>query len=297
MNHTVAYIVPTAKDLFWTTYGASASLAATVVSKSGLPYDWSIKLVNSTNYILVFGIVGVLYIELIYQWTKFLYRRGWIQRHQLALPDDRDYVMNYFAATSIVTMPVFYIAARWEIVYPKITYKFDFWQLVLFQLAVFFLQDIWYFYGHRYMHKNKVLWNWVHSHHHEKRNINAFSTGYAAWIENFLLIGPSILISVVLMDLMPSFNMLTLRLAWLSQFKIFVIGHTGMKMHPLLYFGNPFAWLQQVLSPVGLSQIPEDHEMHHLYPMCNFSLNFRLWDTLWGSYKSIETLNRNKKKA
>ena len=28
--------------------------------------------------------------------------------------------------------------------------------------------------------------------------------------------------------------------------------------------------------------------MHHLYPGCNFSLNFRVWDYLFRSYKPIE---------
>ncbi|KAJ3189301.1 hypothetical protein HDU85_002929 [Gaertneriomyces sp. JEL0708] len=294
----VAGLLPavSVKDLLWTVYDTYAATAAGAISKTGLSNAASLRFVHCCSHIMLFGFLAVVYMELIYQWSRMLYHFKLVRRHQLALPDDRDYFTNFFAATSIVTAPIFYLGWRWDDISDKITYKFNLWQVLAFHVFIFFLQDIWYFHGHRFMHKNKFFWNHVHSHHHEKKNINAFSTGYAAWIENFLLVGPVILASVFVMDwLMPEFNMTTVRLAWLSQFKVFIIGHSGMKMSALLYFPNPFAFLaQQLLSPVGLSQIPEDHEMHHLYPMSNFSLNYRLLDKLRGSYRSIDTLRSKK---
>eukprot|EP00475_Leptophrys_vorax_P040867 TRINITY_DN76585_c0_g1_i1.p1 TRINITY_DN76585_c0_g1~~TRINITY_DN76585_c0_g1_i1.p1 ORF type:complete len:154 (+),score=30.83 TRINITY_DN76585_c0_g1_i1:39-464(+) len=138
------------------------------------------------------------------------------------------------------------------------------------------------------MHKNKWFWNNVHCIHHEKRNVTVYATAYAAWIENFLLIAPEFVLVLIAMDCMSStkFNLLTFYACFGGQAIIFTLGHCGYKFHPVLYLlGPPNTHIQQIprLIGSGYSETPEDHEMHHLYPMANFGLNFTFWDKMMGS--------------
>jgi sterol desaturase/sphingolipid hydroxylase (fatty acid hydroxylase superfamily) len=78
------------------------------------------------------------------------------------------------------------------------------------------------------MHKNKWFWNNVHSHHHEKKNLNVYSTGYAVLLENFFLIAPPVMIvQFGYLFLAKEYNLMTMDLSMLAQTLIFTIGHSG----------------------------------------------------------------------
>jgi len=47
-------------------------------------------------------------------------------------------------------------------------------------------------------------------------------------------------------------------------------------------------WLVRVPAVAGCDLSPEDHEMHHLHPKCNFSLNFSFWDRVLGTYMPLD---------
>ncbi|KAJ3112318.1 C-4 sterol methyl oxidase [Phlyctochytrium bullatum] len=237
--------------------------------------------------------LNILYLiltETQFQILAFLYRRGVLKRVQDALPDDRDIPQVLLAATS-VTFPVgLYQAWNHHHLAAKTLVRFNVVEILVLQIALFLAVDTWYFWGHRFMHKNKFFWNNVHKHHHEKKNINVYSTAYAAFVENLILISPVIIITFALYDaLSPVFNPLAWRMAMINQSIVFNLGHCGFRFHPVMHlFVSPSGWTHTLLKPFDLSQVPEDHEMHHLYPLSNFSLNFRIWDTIMGSYKPIE---------
>jgi sterol desaturase/sphingolipid hydroxylase (fatty acid hydroxylase superfamily) len=73
---------------------------------------------------------------------------------------------------------------------------------------------------------------------------------------------------------------------------IFNLGHSGFRQNLWLWAIMPLAFLQQLPAFLGipLSLKSTDHEMHHLFPQCNFALNFSFWDKMLSSYKPIETL-------
>ncbi|KAI8853419.1 hypothetical protein BC829DRAFT_8926 [Chytridium lagenaria] len=180
----------------------------------------------------------------------------------------------------------------------KTVFRFNIAEIIALQVFVFLNVDTWYFWGHRMMHKSKFLWNNVHKHHHEKKNVNVYSTAYAAFVENLVLIAPVIILSMAIYDSVSvEFNGLAWHMAIINQAIIFNIGHCGFRFHPMMHFMIlPSGIIHRMFQPFDLSQVPEDHEMHHLYPLCNFSLNFRIWDTLMGSYKSIDHVIAMKEK-
>ncbi|KAJ3092520.1 hypothetical protein HK102_006297 [Quaeritorhiza haematococci] len=283
-----------------------------------VPHSILMPSIHAVTGSIIFGAVAPLYMEWLYQYTKFWFDRGVVKRYQNALPDDRDFVTNFFAAISIALPFAFWRAFNDERVGAKTVYRIDVLSIIVFHYIVFFAMDIWYFFGHRYCHKNKFLWKYVHSHHHEKKNVNVsdqislsedrlkvfglkdrlktFSTGYAAFVENLILVGPVILFSAIVMDTFwTDFDRIAFEMAWFSQFKVFILGHSGMRMHLVMYFPWVFSGLQQVFG--SFSQIPEDHEMHHVYVMSNFALNFRFMDRWFGSYKPIEYVMDRRKAA
>ncbi|KAJ3092518.1 hypothetical protein HK102_006295 [Quaeritorhiza haematococci] len=262
-----------------------------------IPESWLLPTVQALTGSFVGAFVGILYMEFLFQYTKFWFNRGVLKRYQGAIPEEREILTNFIAGTSIQLPIAFWRAFNAERIAAKSVWRLDPLSLLLFHYIIFFLQDTWYYFGHRFMHKNKFFWKWVHGHHHEKKNINTFSTGYAAFVENLILVGPVLLLTALIMDTFwTEFNHAVFNLAWLSQFTIFILGHSGMRMHLVLHFPWVLAGLQRVFG--SYSQIPEDHEMHHIYVMSNFSLNFTFWDKLFGTYKPIEhVMNRRKAEA
>ncbi|KAJ3101922.1 hypothetical protein HDU97_000963 [Phlyctochytrium planicorne] len=238
-------------------------------------------------------IINTLYLILTesqFQFLAFWFRRGVLVRVQETLPEDRDLV-QFWIGTSSVTLPMaLFQVLNKEHFEAKTVFEWNFLEIGVLTMAILLAVDAWYFFGHRYMHKNKWFWNNVHKHHHEKKNINVYSTAYAAFIENLILITPVVLTCMVIYDsISPKFNRLAWHLALIAQGIIFNLGHCGYRFHSMMHFMvPPNGFLHQIFRPWDLSQVPEDHESHHLYPLANFGLNFRIWDSWFGSYKPVE---------
>ncbi|KAJ3092519.1 hypothetical protein HK102_006296 [Quaeritorhiza haematococci] len=282
--------------LYFDLYANPVASVISFVSLGLIPHSWLMPAIHALTGSIAFAVGAPLYMEALYQYTKYFYDLGIMKRYQNSLPDDRDYVTNFLAALSITLPFGFWRAFNHERISAKTIFSLDPVTIVVFHYVVFFSMDAWYFFGHRYMHKNKFFWNWIHKHHHEKKNINTFSTGYAAFVENLILVSPVIVFSALAMDnCFDQFNQTAFDMAWFSQFKVFILGHSGMRMHPLMYFPWIFSGFQQVFG--SFSNIPEDHEMHHLYVMSNFALNFRFLDRWFGSYKPIEYVMDRRKTA
>ncbi|KAJ3178897.1 hypothetical protein HK101_010083 [Irineochytrium annulatum] len=279
-------------DLFNTTVRSINAASSNYISESAA------QILIRTLVRCFFANIGFLILtELQHQFFRLMGYLGVLKRVQ-DTSDDRDIVQALIATTS-VTLPVsLYQALSHSRVAPITIYSWNLVELLAVQMFLFLMVDTWYFWGHRTMHKNKFLWNNVHKHHHEKKLLNVYSTAYAAFVENLILIAPIIILSIeVYRTVMPHYNKVAWELAIINQALIFNYGHCGYRYSPLFHFlASPTALVHRVFAPFNLSQINEDHEMHHLYPLCNFSLNFRLWDTIMGSYKPIEHVIAMKEK-
>ncbi|KAJ3215961.1 hypothetical protein HDU67_010117 [Dinochytrium kinnereticum] len=255
-------------------------------------------LIRAATATIILNSLYILLTELQHQFLAFWFRRGVLTRVQETLPEDRDIGQALIAATS-VTFPVsLYQAYNRAHFAAKTVVSFNVTEILVLQMALFLAVDTWYFWGHRFMHKNKFCWNYIHKHHHEKKNLNVYSTSYAAFVENLILVAPVIILTLAAYDASSiRFNKLAWHCALINQAIIFNIGHCGFRFNRMFHFMVlPSGVIHRVFQPFDLSQIPEDHEMHHLYPLSNFSLNFRIWDTIMGSYKSINHVVAMKEK-
>lgn len=210
-----------------------------------------------------------------------------------AAPESRDLLQVSVSVISVVLPIAIYLTAHSQRLRSKESFQVDVTSMFALIAALLVVQDTWYFWGHRLMHINKFLWHHVHMHHHEKRNLNVFATGYAAFVENLVLIAPVFVGVLAAYDYVsPVFNRLSFLMAVLTQMAIFNMGHSGFKHCVALWGIVPLVFVQQLPSWFGIrvSQRSTDHEMHHLFPQCNYSLNFCAWDKLMGTYKPIETI-------
>jgi sterol desaturase/sphingolipid hydroxylase (fatty acid hydroxylase superfamily) len=148
------------------------------------------------------------------------------------------------------------------------------------------------------MHKNKFFWKHVHSKHHEMKNLTVWATSYAEFFENVLMIAPPIvIIQLAYLNLFDTYYSKSFVVALLNQILIFKIGHSGFYQNFWVVLACPGLIVGIALRALGLEgQVTTDHEMHHLFPLNNFALNFRVWDRLMGSYKPILHLEKMKEK-
>jgi len=129
------------------------------------------------------------------------------------------------------------------------------------------------------------------------RNLNVYSTAYAAFVENLALIAPVMILVIhgytdyVCNDYLGRpFNRLAMDLGVIGQAAIFNLGHSGMQHNPFMFLAiiPQTAAVQSLFGPYAL--VAEDHEVHHICPSSNFALNFRFWDSLMGSYKPMDAV-------
>lgn len=85
MNQTASVLmeIPAPTEIFWSIYGYHVNFIASSLSKTGIPHEWSLVLTHVSTFLVAFGIVAVIYMELQYQCWKFLYRLGWLERVQV----------------------------------------------------------------------------------------------------------------------------------------------------------------------------------------------------------------------
>ncbi|KAI9330352.1 hypothetical protein DFJ73DRAFT_781917 [Zopfochytrium polystomum] len=235
--------------------------------------------------------------EFQFRFCNYFYSRGVLARYQKEVPMQRN-VADYVGGQIGVVVPVTaYAVARADAIARKQVVRFEPGKMLAWHFVLFVIVDAWYYFGHRIMHKNKFLWNNVHHKHHTQKNISVWSTAYASFFENTLLVAPPLVLFSLLFDrLQPrSFNALTFLTCLVSEVTIFVLGHSGFKQHPVMYLLFPPAAVVHAAHAAGVGLNTQDHEMHHLYPLCNYSLNFSFWDRVFGTYKDIEHLAAFKK--
>jgi lathosterol oxidase len=227
-----------------------------------------------------------------FQALKLLHRLKLLRRYQEPASEDRN-LLQSLIGTSSVTIPLAVFGAwRHQTLFLEGTFRVDLKEIAVLQVVMLIAVDTWYFWLHRWMHRNKFLWRNIHYHHHEKRNLNVYSTSYAVFVENLVMISPVTLLVIYLYmqwcwAKQVPVSRPAIELSVIGQVVIFNLGHSGMMHAPvILLLMLPTAVLQQVFGPY--SAVAPDHEIHHLCLINNFSLNFTFWDKVMGSYKSLD---------
>lgn len=148
------------------------------------------------------------------------------------------------------------------------------WWVVALQFgAYFFLFDTWFYWLHRWMHKEPV-YTWVHKLHHLSTSPNLLTT---------ISVNP--LESLVNGGFVPLFTMMaTLLTLPVSQEAMFLIGPTNVVMGLYVHSGYEFLprwWNRSWATKWFISTT--FHDQHHKYFNYNFGGYTTIWDRICGT--------------
>lgn len=130
------------------------------------------------------------------------------------------------------------------------------------------IQDTYYYWLHRLMHKHAVF-RYVHAGHHRSRQPTPFASFSFDWAEAALAawLLPAL---TFLIPIHPAVIVVLLTIMTLAA----VLNHAGSELWP--------EWL--VEGPVGAWMISATHHnLHHTHYGANFGLYFRFWDRVMGT--------------
>jgi len=117
------------------------------------------------------------------------------------------------------------------------------------------------YYGHRYSHYNKFIYNYIHKIHHKYINVKPFEGSCASPLDIVLFIGLILLLPFYIFPLSAGFYYL---------YTLIVIG-TGILDHA----GVEFKFLFYNSA---------SHFVHHKYPNKNYGFPFPCFDMLHGTF-------------
>lgn len=145
-----------------------------------------------------------------------------------------------------------------------------------FQLIVaMFVMDIWQYFMHRYMHKNKFLYRYVHFQHHKLVVPYAIGALYNHPVEGLLdTVGGAI--AFLVSGMTPRTAVVFFCFAVAKT----VDDHCGV-------------WLPGNVFRMFFENNTAYHDIHHRLPGYNFSQPFfTIWDKIFGTHMPYELINR-----
>ncbi|KAG5925713.1 hypothetical protein E4U42_004023 [Claviceps africana] len=151
-------------------------------------------------------------------------------------------------------------------------------EIALYGLAV----DFWFYWYHRLMHDQDMLWRF-HRTHHLSRHPNPLLTLYADGVQETF--------DVVVIPLLASYTLkkgsglpLGFYELWVChQYLIFteIMGHSGLRLYTTT--PSPLSWLYRALR---VEAVIEDHDLHHRRgwrSSFNYGKHSRIWDAMFGT--------------
>ena len=151
-------------------------------------------------------------------------------------------------------------------------------------IALIFLHDTYFYWGHRFMHLKKI-YPLVHKVHHHSINPSPWAAFSFHPIEGFIEAGIVPLIAVI----MPA-HFAAIFIFILFSTILNVLGHLGFEMYPSGFTKSKLT---------GWNNTSTHHNMHHTFFDCNYGLYFNFWDKLMGTnhekyhetFEKIATVN------
>ncbi|MBN2970482.1 sterol desaturase family protein [Roseomonas aeriglobus] len=151
-------------------------------------------------------------------------------------------------------------------------HAYPLWWLPVSVLAYLFVQDTWFYWTHRWMHRPAVFRR-VHAVHHASRPPTAWA---AMAFHPFEAVTLAVVIPLLVFVIPIHIAMLGLVLAVMTVMG--VTNHMGWEMFPrFLWGGRVGAWLITA----------SHHQRHHDAYRCNYGLYFRFWDRLCGTDQGV----------
>ena len=132
-------------------------------------------------------------------------------------------------------------------------------------LFVTFIDDVWFYFAHRYMHQNKYLLKKVHSIHHRAHTPFPLEYLYVHPFEWMLGIIGTFAGYLLILLVMP----LNIYAFW-----AFALLRNLHEIHIHSDLNLPFLKNVPLISPV------EDHDVHHAKLNGNYASTFRIWDRI-----------------
>ncbi|MBM3929638.1 MAG: sterol desaturase family protein [Sphingomonadales bacterium] len=152
------------------------------------------------------------------------------------------------------------------------------WWLPVSVLLYLVVQDTWFYWTHRWMHRPAVFRR-VHAVHHASRPPTAWA---AMAFHPFEAVTLAVVIPTLVFVIPIHIAMLGLVLAIMTVMG--VTNHMGWEMFPrFLWGGRLGAWLITA----------SHHQRHHDAYRCNYGLYFRFWDRLCGTDQGVGDFARH----
>ena len=131
---------------------------------------------------------------------------------------------------------------------------------------------------HRGAHAVPAIYQLVHKKHHKFKHPTTETAFYLTPQDLALTYGIPLLIGIYIIPFNRyEFALTTVYLTYQE-----IAGHLGKRMYPTSSFAMCI-WLPRWL---GIELYTEDHDLHHSENNCNYSKRFKMWDELFGTYKS-----------
>ncbi|MFD1787595.1 sterol desaturase family protein [Sphingomonas floccifaciens] len=151
-------------------------------------------------------------------------------------------------------------------------HAYPLWWLPVSVLVYLVIQDTWFYWTHRWMHRPAVFKR-VHAVHHASRPPTAWA---AMAFHPFEAVTLAVVIPLLVLLIPIHVAMLGLVLGVMTVMG--VTNHMGWEMFPrFLWGGRVGAWLITA----------SHHQRHHDAYRCNYGLYFRFWDRLCGTDQGV----------
>jgi len=156
-------------------------------------------------------------------------------------------------------------------------------ELLLFLPRSFLFElifDFFHYWTHRLIHTYPIAYNYIHRLHHDNPLINSYNT-FRHTILDMAITNTFPFLTAMYLCPVPRYTLVLL--FWLKNI-IEVSGHTGKD--------TTSSFIQCIYLPrsLGIEIYSRDHSLHHFNPRVNFSKRFSIWDKVFGTFKSGETL-------
>ncbi len=207
------------------------------------------------------NLFGVLYSLVVLKTSIFTKYRIQTKPYKKGIFKDRLplYLLNMLILTAFGVSGVYLLFPFFDTGLPNI------WVLIGQVVFVFIIDDVWFYFVHRYMHRNKYLLKKIHSIHHRAHTPFPLEYLYVHPLEWMMgvvgtFIGYVLIILVMPLSIYAFWGFALLR----NLHEIHI--HSDLKL--------PFLKDIPLISPV------EDHDLHHAKLDGNYASTFRVWDRI-----------------
>ena len=222
-----------------------------------------------------------------YHYTTFVLLKKFMKSRILDhSPVDRGQILSeiYYSVISAAIFAFFGIGTYWlwdegyTAVYTN-TEVFPVWYIPVSVLLVLFIQDTYYYWIHRWMHK-PLIYKYFHKVHHNSIQTSVWTSFSFHPLETLL---QAIILPLIIIFL-PLHTYAILAILIIMTVSA-TINHAGVEIYPRGKYGN---WFGRLV--IGASH----HDVHHRKFLCNYGLYFTLWDRWMGTEREF-TNNDHKK--